>query len=165
MLTSTRLSNVFVLDQDEALDFYVGKLGFSPHTDVEAEGVRFVLVTAPEQPDVPLMLAVPGPPVMDAATAEQTRTLMAKGFLGPGSLVTKDCRTTTEELRSRGVEILDEPEERFYGIDAGFRDPFGNHWRLTEPKPVDEITGPVRIAGALWVGATRLIDNVLVARP
>jgi uncharacterized glyoxalase superfamily protein PhnB len=105
------------------------------HTDVRAEGVRFVLVTAPEQPDVPLMLAVPGPPVMDAVTAEQTRTLMAKGFLGPGSLVTGDCRKTTEELRSRGVEILDEPEERFYGIDAGFRDPFGNHWRLTELTP------------------------------
>ena len=135
MYNQINISHVFVLDQDEALDFYVGKLGFCVQTDVRAEGVRFVLVTAPEQPDVPLMLAVPGPPVMDAATTEQTRALMAKGFLGPGSLVTKDCRKTTEELRSRGVEILEEPEERFYGIDAGFRDPFGNHWRLTELTP------------------------------
>ena len=97
--------------------------------------MRFVLVTAPEQPDVPLMLAVPGPPVMDEATAEQIRALTAKGFLGPGGLVTKDCRKTTAELKARGVEFLEEPEERFYGIDAGFRDPFGNHWRLTELTP------------------------------
>ena len=81
------------------------------------------------------MLAVPGPPVMDATTAEQVKVLMAKGFLGPGSLITKDCRATTEELRASGVEILEEPEERFYGIDAGFRDPFGNHRRLTELLP------------------------------
>ena len=100
MIDKIGLVCIWVLDQDEALDFYVGKLGFSVYTDVKAEGVRFVLVTAPEQPDVPLMLAVPGPPVMDPATAQQVRTLMAKGFLGPGSLVTKDCRKTTEELRS-----------------------------------------------------------------
>ena len=135
MIDKIGLVCIWVLDQDQALDFYVGKLGFSVHTDVRADGMRFVLVTAPEQPDVPLMLAVPGPPVMDAATTEQTRSLMAKGFLGPGSLVTGDCRKTTEELRARGVEILEEPEERFYGIDAGFRDPFGNHWRLTELTP------------------------------
>ena len=135
MIDKIGLVCIWVLDQDEALDFYVGKLGFSVYTDVKAEGVRFVLVTAPEQPDVPLMLAVPGPPVMDPATAQQVRTLMAKGFLGPGSLVTKDCRRTTAELRERGVEITDEPEERFYGVDAGFRDPFGNHWRLTELRP------------------------------
>jgi catechol 2,3-dioxygenase-like lactoylglutathione lyase family enzyme len=135
MIDKIGLVCIWVLDQDEALEFYVGKLGFAVQTDIEAEGVRFVLVTAPEQPDVPLMLAVPGPPVMDETTAEQVRVLMAKGFLGPGSLTTKDCRGTAAELKARGVEILEEPEERFYGIDAGFRDPFGNQWRLTEPTP------------------------------
>ena len=135
MLNAITISQVYVLDQDEALDFYVDKLGFAVRTDVEAEGVRFVLVTAPEQPDVPLMLAVPEPPAVDAATAEQIRALVAKGFLGPGALVTKDCRKTTAELEARGVEFVEQPEERFYGIDAGFRDPFGNHWRLTELAP------------------------------
>ncbi len=135
MIDKIGLVCIWVFDQDEALEFYVGKLGFALQTDVEAEGVRFVLVTAPEQPDVPLMLAVPGPPVMDPVTTEQIRALVAKGILGPGSLVTKDCRKTTAELKARGVEFVDEPEERFYGVDAGFRDPFGNHWRLTELLP------------------------------
>jgi catechol 2,3-dioxygenase-like lactoylglutathione lyase family enzyme len=135
MIDKIGLVCIWVLDLDEALDFYVDKLGFALQTDVETEGMRFVLVTAPEQPDVPLMFAVPGPPVLDEVTAEQVRVLMAKGFLGPGGLVTKDCRKTAEELKARGVEFLEEPEERFYGIDAGFRDPFGNHWRLTELTP------------------------------
>jgi catechol 2,3-dioxygenase-like lactoylglutathione lyase family enzyme len=135
MIDKIGLVCIWVLDQDEALDFYVGKLGFALQTDVEAEGVRFVLVTAPEQPDVPLMLAVPEPPAVDEATAAQISALVAKGILGPGSLVTKDCRKTTAELKERGVEFVDEPEERFYGVDAGFRDPFGNHWRLTELLP------------------------------
>jgi catechol 2,3-dioxygenase-like lactoylglutathione lyase family enzyme len=135
MIDKIGLVCIWVFDQDEALDFYVGKLGFALQTDVEAEGLRFVLVTAPEQPDVPLMLAVPEPPAVDEATAAQLVSLVAKGILGPGSLVTKDCRRTTAELKERGVEFTDEPEERFYGIDAGFRDPFGNHWRLTELLP------------------------------
>jgi catechol 2,3-dioxygenase-like lactoylglutathione lyase family enzyme len=135
MIDRIGLVCIWVYDQDEALEFYVDKLGFAVRTDVEAEGVRFVLVTAPEQPDVPLMLAVPEPPAVDAATAEQIRALVAKGFLGPGALVTKDCRKTAAELEARGVEFVEQPEERFYGIDAGFRDPFGNHWRLTELTP------------------------------
>jgi catechol 2,3-dioxygenase-like lactoylglutathione lyase family enzyme len=135
MIDKIGLVCIWVYDQDEALDFYVGKLGFALQTDMRAEGVRFVLVTAPEQPDVPLMLAVPEPPAVDAVTAEQIRVLVAKGILGPGSLVTRDCRRTTAELKERGVEFTDEPEERFYGVDAGFRDPFGNHWRLTELLP------------------------------
>jgi catechol 2,3-dioxygenase-like lactoylglutathione lyase family enzyme len=135
MIDKIGLVCIWVFDQDEALDFYVNKLGFAVQTDIDADGMRFVLVTAPEQPDVPLMLAVPAPPVMDAATAEQVRALVAKGVLGPGSLVTRDCRKTAAELKARGVEFLEEPEERFYGVDAGFRDPFGNHWRLTELLP------------------------------
>ena len=132
MIDKIGLVCIWVFDQDEALDFYVNKLGFAVQTDVDADGMRFVLVTAPEQPDVPLMLAVPEPPVLDPATAGQVRALVAKGVLGPGSLVTRDCRKTAAELKARGVEFLEEPEERFYGVDAGFRDPFGNHWRLTE---------------------------------
>ncbi|HST66264.1 MAG TPA: VOC family protein [Mycobacteriales bacterium] len=135
MIDKIGLVCIWVLDQDEALDFYVGKLGFALQTDIESDGLRFVLVTAPEQPDVPLMLAVPEPPAVDEGTAAQIVELVAKGILGPGALVTKDCRKTTAELRERGVEITDEPEERFYGVDAGFRDPFGNHWRLTELRP------------------------------
>jgi catechol 2,3-dioxygenase-like lactoylglutathione lyase family enzyme len=132
MIDRIGLVCIWVYDQDEALDFYVDKLGFAVRTDVEAEGVRFVLVTAPEQPDVPLMLAVPEPPAVDAATAEQIRALVAKGFLGPGALVTKDCRKTTAELEARGVEFVEQPEERFYGIDAGFRDPSGNNARMMQ---------------------------------
>jgi catechol 2,3-dioxygenase-like lactoylglutathione lyase family enzyme len=135
MIDRIGLVCIWVLDLDEALEFYVGKLGFSLQTDLEAEGTRFVLVTAPEQPDVPLMFALPQPPLLDEVTAEQVKVLMAKGFLGPGGLVTKDCRKTVEELKARGVEVLEEPEQRFYGIDAGFRDPFGNQWRLTELTP------------------------------
>jgi catechol 2,3-dioxygenase-like lactoylglutathione lyase family enzyme len=135
MIDKIGLVCIWVFDQDEALDFYVNKLGFAVRTDVTAEGMRFVLVTAPEQPDVPLMLAVPEPPATDPATGEQIRGLVAKGVLGPGALVTKDCRKTAVELKARGVEFVEEPEERFYGIDAGFRDPFGNHWRLTQLTP------------------------------
>lgn len=135
MIEKIGLVCIRVYDQDEALDFYVGKLGFALQTNMRAEGVRFVLVTAPQQPDVPLMLAVPEPPAIDPTTAGQLRELVAKGILGPGSLVTKDCRRTTAELKERGVEFTEEPEERFYGVDAGFRDPFGNHWRLTELVP------------------------------
>jgi uncharacterized glyoxalase superfamily protein PhnB len=69
---------------------------------------------------------------MDSEIADQIRSLVATGFLGPGSLATDDCRTTYAELKAKGVEFTEEPEERFYGIDAGFRDPFGNQWRLTQ---------------------------------
>lgn len=137
MIDRIGLVCVWVLDHATALDFYVDKLGFTVSTDVTVDDYRFVLVTAPEQPEVPLMLALPEPPAVDAATAEQLKVLIAKGILGPGSLTTKDCRKAYEELGARGVEFVEEPEERFYGIDAAFRDPFGNQWRLTElfPRP------------------------------
>lgn len=138
MIDKIGLVCIWVLDHEKALDFYVNTLGFTLSTDVTSGGYRFVLVTAPEQPDVPLMLALPEPPAVDAASAEQLKVLIAKGVLGPGSLVTKDCQKAYEELTARGVEFMEPPEERFYGIDAGFRDPFGNHWRLTQlpPQPV-----------------------------
>jgi catechol 2,3-dioxygenase-like lactoylglutathione lyase family enzyme len=123
-----------VFDQDEAKDFYVDKLGCEVAADMAMDGMRFLLVRAPEQPDVQLILSAPGPPIMDRETAEAVRTLVAKGSLGPGGFVTADCQATYQKLEANGVEFLEEPEERFYGTDAAFRDPFGNHWRLTQVK-------------------------------
>lgn len=132
MINRIGLVCVWVFDLDEALDFYVGKLGFSVQMDAIEDGHRFVLVTTPDDPELPLMFAVPEPPLMDTETAKQLRELVAKGVLGPGALNTPDCRRTATELKAKGVEFVEEPEDRFYGIDAGFRDPFGNHWRLTQ---------------------------------
>ena len=135
VITGFGLVCVFVLDIDEARDFYVGTLGLEIDVDMVQDGVHWLVVHAPEQPEVPLMLALPGPPVMDAETAQQIRSLVATGYLAPGAFATKDCWATYRELAAKGVEFIEAPEERFYGIDAAFRDPFGNHWRLTQPKP------------------------------
>jgi catechol 2,3-dioxygenase-like lactoylglutathione lyase family enzyme len=135
MITGVGLVCVWVLDQDEAYEFYVNKLGLDVRMDEEMEGGgRWLLVQSPHQPDVPIMLVVPGPPVMDEDTARKIRELVATGYLGPGALATDDCRRDYKELSARGVEFVEEPSERFYGIDAGFRDPFGNQWRLTQTK-------------------------------
>ena len=129
-------AQLWVHDQDEALAFYTGKLGWEVRVDVtvpELGNFRWLTVSPAEQPDFAVVLmAIPGPPVMDAQTADQVRALMAKGFAGTVFLTTEDCRASYEELRGRGVEFVEEPEERPYGIDAGFRDPSGNHLRLTQ---------------------------------
>jgi uncharacterized glyoxalase superfamily protein PhnB len=133
-----KLSNaqVWVHDQDEALDFYTKKLGFEVRADVtlpEMGDFRWLTVGPPNQPDTSVVLmAIPGPPVMDADTQEQVRTLMSKGFAGTMFLTTDDCQASYEELKSRGVEFTETPEERPYGIDSGFRDPSGNSFRLTQ---------------------------------
>jgi predicted enzyme related to lactoylglutathione lyase len=133
-----RLSNaqLWVHDQDEALAFYTGKLGWEVRSDVtlpEMGNFRWLAVGPAEQADVSVVLmAIPGPPVMDSETAEQVRTLMAKGFAGTIFLTTDDARASYEELKGRGVEFSEDPEERPYGIDAGFRDPSGNSFRLTQ---------------------------------
>jgi catechol 2,3-dioxygenase-like lactoylglutathione lyase family enzyme len=137
MITGFGLVCVNVLDMDQARDFYVGTLGFEIDVDMVQDGFHWLVVHAPQQPEVPLMLVVPGPPVMDGELAEQIRSLVATGFLGPGAFATDDCWATYHELKAKGVEFIEEPEERFYGIDAGFRDPFGNHWRLTQRKKVE----------------------------
>jgi uncharacterized glyoxalase superfamily protein PhnB len=127
---------VFVFDQDEALDFYVGKLGFEVGADVDLGHMRWLTVNAPGQPERQILLEKPGPPAMDEATAEQVRELVAKGASGLSiGLTTDDCRRTYEALKAKGVEFTEEPTERFYGIDCGLRDPFGNHLRLTQPAP------------------------------
>ncbi|HWC81212.1 MAG TPA: VOC family protein [Pseudonocardiaceae bacterium] len=142
MITGMGLVCAWVLDQDEAFEFYVGKLGMEVMLDAPMDGGgRWLLVNAPGQPQTPIMLVVPGPPMMDEDTTAKIRALVATGFLGPGALATDDCRGDYERLKAKGVEFIEEPEERFYGIDAGFRDPFGNHWRLTQAKPVDLAPG------------------------
>ena len=133
MLIATTHSNVFVLDQDEALDFYVGKLGMEVSADVDMGFMRWLTVQVPGD-DRHILLEKPGPPVMDEAAGEQVRDLLTKGALGLGfGLRTDDCRRTYEELKAKGVEFTDEPTEHFYGTDCGGRDPFGNQFRITQP--------------------------------
>ncbi|HEY8474595.1 MAG TPA: VOC family protein [Natronosporangium sp.] len=142
MISGIALVCVNVLDMDVARDFYVGKLGLKVVMDKVEDGFHWLVVHPPDQPETPLMLVKPGPPMVGGEVAEQIAALVASGYLGPGAFATKDCWATYRELRDKGVEFVEEPSERFYGIDAAFRDPFGNHWRLTQPKPVTDITGP-----------------------
>ena len=127
---------LWVNDQDEALAFWTEKVGFEVRMDVtiaELGDFRWLTVGPAGQPDIAIVLmAIPGPPVMDAETADEVRNLMAKGFAGTVFLTTEDCRASYEELRGRGVEFVEEPEERPYGIDSAFRDPSGNNIRLTQ---------------------------------
>jgi catechol 2,3-dioxygenase-like lactoylglutathione lyase family enzyme len=127
---------LWVHDQDEALAFWTKKVGMEVRVDVtmpEMGNFRWLTVGPAAQEDVAIVLmAIPGPPVMDHTTAEQVRDLMAKGFAGTVFLVTDDCQKSYEELRSRGVDFTEVPEVRPYGIDCGFRDPSGNSIRLTE---------------------------------
>jgi uncharacterized glyoxalase superfamily protein PhnB len=129
-------AQLWVHDQDAALAFYTKKLGFEVRSDVtlpEMGNFRWLTVGPAGQPDVSIVLMeIPGPPVMDADTAEQVKALMAKGFAGTVFLTTDDCQASYEELRDRGVEFTETPEERPYGIDSGFRDPSGNSFRLTQ---------------------------------
>jgi uncharacterized glyoxalase superfamily protein PhnB len=129
-------AHLWVHDQDEALAFYTQKLGMEVRADVtmpEMGNFRWLTVGPVGQPDVSIVLmAIPGPPIMDAQTAEQVRTLMAKGFAGTVFLTTDDCRGSYDELQRRGVEFSEPPEDRPYGIDSGFRDPSGNSIRLTQ---------------------------------
>jgi uncharacterized glyoxalase superfamily protein PhnB len=129
-------AQLWVHDQDEALAFYTQKLGFEVRADVtlaEMGDFRWLTVGPAGQEEVSIVLmAIPGSPVFEADTAEQVRELMAKGAAGTIFLTTDDCHASYEELKSRGVEFVEEPEERPYGIDTGFRDPSGNHLRLTQ---------------------------------
>jgi catechol 2,3-dioxygenase-like lactoylglutathione lyase family enzyme len=135
-------AGVWVHDQDEALAFYTEKLGWEVRADVtlpELGGFRWLTVGPPSQPEISVMLAaIPGPPVLDETTADQIRSVMAKGWAGQVLLTTDDVQADYEELKARGVEFTEAPEERPYGIDSAFRDPSGNQFRLTqvrEPVP------------------------------
>jgi uncharacterized glyoxalase superfamily protein PhnB len=133
-----RIANaqLWVNDQDEALAFYTQKLGMEVRMDVtlaEMGNFRWLTVGPAGQPDVSIVLmAIGGSPIMDSETAEQLRSLVAKGFAGTVFLTTDDCQASYEELRDRGVEFSEQPEDRPYGIDSGFHDPSGNSIRLTQ---------------------------------
>jgi catechol 2,3-dioxygenase-like lactoylglutathione lyase family enzyme len=131
MFNAITQSQIFVLDQDEALDFYVGKLGLEVHTDADLGFMRWLTVNVPGDPGRQILLEKPGPPAMDEATAEQVRELVTKGATGGWLiLTTDDAYKTYETLQSRGVDLTEEPTERPYGIDFGLRDPFGNNIRI-----------------------------------
>jgi len=129
-------TQVWVHDQDEALAFYTEKLGMEVREDVTVPKLgnfRWLSVGVPGQPEVNItLMAIPGPPVFDDETRKQIQALMAKGASGGLFFATEDCHATYEELSSRGVEFTQPPTQQPYGLDAGFRDPSGNHFRMME---------------------------------
>ena len=134
MSQGVEVVGVYVRDQDEALAFYVEKLGFRVHTDVRNGDYRWLTVQHPEQPSFQLGLFKPGPPVLDAATAQTLDAIVAKGAMPPRVLVVDDCRSACDQLRARGVEFIQEPIDRFGTVDAGFRDPSGNGWKMIQAR-------------------------------
>jgi catechol 2,3-dioxygenase-like lactoylglutathione lyase family enzyme len=136
MLTTITQSQIFVLDQDEALDFYVDKLGLELNTDQDLGFMRWLTVNVPGDPGRQILLEKPGPPAMDDATAAQVRELVTKGAMGGWLCISTDnAQKTFEELKAKGVEITDEPTQKPYGIDFGLRDPFGNAIRIGQLNP------------------------------
>jgi catechol 2,3-dioxygenase-like lactoylglutathione lyase family enzyme len=133
MLSSFSLANIYVLDQDEALEFYVGKLGLEVRDDEDLGFMRWLTVMVPGDPTHAILLERPAPPSMDEASAERLRELITKGAAGWLGFDTADCRKTYEELRARGVEFTQEPVVQDYGIDCALRDPFGNQIRIVQP--------------------------------
>lgn len=128
---------IFCRDQDEARDFYVDKLGFELTSDVEfGENFRWVTVALPGRPETNVCLMPTGAGPYDPEIGKRQAELLALGGFMGGIIETDDCRRDVEALRARGVEFTEEPEDRFYGIDAGFRDPSGIPWRLTQPHEV-----------------------------
>src|SRR4051794_16076105 len=126
-MLNVRLSSIFVLDQDEALDFYCGKLGFEVHTDADLGFMRWLTICAPGERDRAILLEKPGPPATDDSPAETVRDLVTKGAGGGWiGLASDDVRRDYEALLAKGVEFTQEPVERDYGVDVGVRDPFGN---------------------------------------
>jgi catechol 2,3-dioxygenase-like lactoylglutathione lyase family enzyme len=125
---------LYVRDQDEALDFYVEKLGFRVHTDVRNGDYRWLTVQYPEQPSFQLGLFKPQPPTLDAATARTMSEMVAKGAMPPLVLNVNDCRAAYDRMRARGVEFTQEPVERYGNVDASFRDPSGNGWKMIEAR-------------------------------
>jgi catechol 2,3-dioxygenase-like lactoylglutathione lyase family enzyme len=147
-LTTTQL---WVHDQDEALEFYTKRLGWEVASDVtvpEMGNFRWLAVSPPDQDVAITLMAIPGPPVMDAQTAAQVRDLMGKGYAGTVFLTTDDCRKAYEELSARGVEFTEGPTEQPYGLDAAFHDPSGNSFRIAERRMLPGETGRRTATGA-----------------
>jgi catechol 2,3-dioxygenase-like lactoylglutathione lyase family enzyme len=130
-MTSIGVLGLYVHDQDEALDFYVNKLGFTVHADHKNGNYRWLTVKLPNQP-FELGLFLPQEPVLDAKTAQTMREMVAKGAMPPLVLVVDDCRAAYDKMRAKGVEFTQEPIARFGGVDANFRDPSGNAWKMIE---------------------------------
>lgn len=125
---------LYVRDQDEALAFYVDKLGFRVHADVRNGDYRWLTVQHPDQPSFQLGLFAPQAPTVDADTANALREVVAKGAMPPLVLVVDDCRAAHERLQARGVEFTQEPTERYGSVDANFRDPSGNGWKMIQAR-------------------------------
>ena len=133
MNQGVQVVGLYVRDQDEAIGFYE-KLGFRVHTDVKNGPFRWLTVQHPEQPSFQLGLFAPGPPVLDEATAQAVRAILAKGAMPPLVLTVNDCRAMCEQIRAKGVEITQEPVDRYGTVDAGFRDPSGNGWKMIQAR-------------------------------
>lgn len=129
-----QVTGVYVRDQDEALAFYVDRLGFRLHTDTRNGDYRWLTVQHPDQSSFQLGLFTPGPPVHDASTAQTLRAIVAKGAMPPLVLVVDDCRAAYDRMRALGVEFTQEPVDRYGAVDAGFRDPSGNGWKMIEAR-------------------------------
>ena len=134
MSQGVEVVGLYVRDQDEALAFYVEKLGFRVHTDVRNGDYRWLTVQHPDQPSFQLGLFAPGPPMHDVATAQSLRALVAKGAMPPLVLIVADCRAVFTRMRAAGVEFMQEPVDRYGTVDAGFRDPSGNGWKMIEAR-------------------------------
>ena len=134
MTQGIETAGLYVRDQDEALAFYVDKLGFRVHTDARNGDYRWLTVQHPEQPSFQLGLVKPGPPVHDAATAQALAAIVAKGAMPPLVLSVDDCRAACDRMRALGVEFTQEPVARYGTVDAGFRDPSGNGWKMIEAR-------------------------------
>jgi catechol 2,3-dioxygenase-like lactoylglutathione lyase family enzyme len=128
------VAGLYVRDQDEALDFYVGKLGFKLHTDAKNGDYRWLTVQHPEQETFQLGLFTPQAPLVDDATAEALNSAVAKGAMPPLVLVVADCNAAYQVMRARGVEFTQEPMSRFGSVDASFRDPSGNGWKMIQAR-------------------------------
>src|SRR5687768_3488355 len=135
MFTSVTHFCIWVTDQDEALEFYVGKLGLDVHTDVQLDFMRWLTVSVPGESQQQIVLAPLAAPVIDPENADRARDLLSKGYMGNFILGTPDCRATYERLLAAGVEFTQEPVEQPYGIDCAARDPFGNEIRIAEQGP------------------------------
>jgi catechol 2,3-dioxygenase-like lactoylglutathione lyase family enzyme len=134
MSQSIQMMGLYVRDQDEALAFYAGKLGFRVSADVRNGDYRWLTVQHPDQPSFQLGLFVPGPPVHDAATAQALQAIVAKGAMPPLLLEVDDVRAAFERMRAAGVEFTQEPAERYGSVDANFRDPSGNGWKMIQKR-------------------------------
>ena len=134
MSQGVQMIGLYVRDQDEAVEFYVGKLGFRVHTDARNGNYRWLTLQHPEQPSFQLGLFAPEQPQLDAATVQGVREIVAKGGMPPLVLAVDDCRAAYERMRTHGVEFTQEPMARYGNVDASFRDPSGNGWKMLQAR-------------------------------